>query len=885
MRRTSFSAFCAQPVAMLIAVFALALSSSSFALGQAESVLHDFIAMPHGSYSYSTLISDAAGNLYGTTFNGGTFGFGTVFKLAPGTSGKWTQTVIYHFQGGSDGSNPVAGLVFDAAGNLYGTTESGGGGLNGCCGTAFKLSPNSNGTWNETLLHVFGTPVGTGDASTPMSGLIFDNAGNLYGTTEYGGTADYGTVFMLAPGSQGTWTESVLYSFIDEADGGYPMGSLTLDAAGNLYGTSSIGGDVNCFNGGTQPWGCGVIFKLAHNSNGSWSESALHSFDQFDGVFPVGNVIFDSAGNLYGTTQNGPGINCSIGCGTVFKMTPGTSGSWTLKTVYTFAGGPDGETPLGGLVQSADGHFYGTTRAGGNTTNCTYGCGTVFELTPTTTAVWKEKIIHNFSGSSTAPFGVDGSGPAANVLFDQAGNLYGTAANGGTAVSGAGCNGIIYCGGTVFKLAKNSSGQWITSLLYAFAPSGDGLSPAGGLIADGVGNLYGTTQYGGGYGLGSVYQMVAVSGGGYKERVIYSFTGGTDGQNPSGSLASDAAGNLYGTTYYGGSTTCSYNIGCGLVFELSPASNGKWTETILYRFTGASDGQNPVGPLTFDAAGNIFGASTGNDYTSIGGVFELSPSSGGWTFSEIHAFSGIDGAFPNGGLVFDASGNLYGTAGGGAKNSGVVYELSPGASGWTLTLLHTFQGKTDGTYSQQLVFDHNGHLFGTTAEGGNAPSCGGYGCGVVFELVQVAGKWQQKVIYTFQGGNDGQFSLAPLVFDSAGNAYGSTVYGGGPIDGGTVFKLSQSAGTWSESVLHSFDQIPFDAFNPGALLLDSTGHLFGASRGGEDFNGAVFEISLNQAATASRRPIAPSQRRPRPAPPGPLSHDLSKTATSGKGGN
>jgi uncharacterized repeat protein (TIGR03803 family) len=735
------------------------------------------------------------------------------------------------------------------------------------------------------VLYTFGNSAVTNDAGNPVAGLIFDSAGNLYGTTEFGGTADFGTVFELTPGSQGTWTESVLYSFTDETDGAYPFASVTIDAAGHLYGTGSQGGDVSCNNGGYQPWGCGVVFKLTHNSDGTWSESVLHSFVQYDGAFPMGNVIFDSAGNLYGTTQNGPGINCGFGCGTAFKMTPGGNGTWTLKTVYTFAGGPDGETPLGGLVQGADGHFYGTTKGGGNTTNCSYGCGTVFELTPTSGPVWKEKIIHNFSGSSTAPYGVDGDAPITNVIFDQAGNLYGTTPVGGSVASAATCYAVSRCGGAVFKLSKNASGQWIGSLLYAFGASGDGLNPQGGLVADSAGNLYGTTPYGGAHGLGSVYELIAQSSGGYKERVIYSFAGGTDGFYPSGTLISDVAGNLYGATFYGGNTLCPYNIGCGIIFELSPGAGGKWTEAILYRFTGGTDGEFPGSPLTFDSAGNLYGVGSGSNNAGLGTVFQLSPSGGSWTFSLLHAFTGLDGAFPGGGLIFDASGNLYGVAEGGAKGNGVVYELSPGSGGWTQTLLHTFQGKTDGGYPNPLAIDQHGHLFGTAAIGGSTTNCSS-GCGVVFELVQIAGQWQQKAIYSFAGGNDGQLPLARVIFDSVGNLYGSTYYGGGPYAGGTVYKLTPSAGTWSESVVYALGEVLFDAYRPGPLLLDSTNHLFGTAGGGFDFNGTVFEITLNQAAESSQqRPITPSQLRPRQMPPGPPFYALTKAATSGKGGN
>jgi uncharacterized repeat protein (TIGR03803 family) len=870
---------CLRSALCLISLVLLLASSAAFA--QVETILHDFIALPHGGIPESTLIADSAGNLYGTTEFGGTYGYGTIFKLSANSSGKWTETILYNFESGTDGSNPVAGLTFDSAGNLYGTTSLGPICVPYCGyeagGAVFKLSPNSDGSWSLTVLHTFNSQ---GDGAMPLSGVVLDGAGNVYGTTYQGGSGEYGTIYELSP-SGGSWTETILYNFTDEADGGYPFDSLTFDKAGNLYGTASVGGDVNCENYQYQPIGCGLVFEFIHNSDGTWTESVLHTFEQYDGLFPQAPVIFDSAGNLYGTTENGPGTNCGLGCGTVFKMTPGSSG-WTLKTVYTFAGGPDGEFPSSGLVMSSDGHFYGTTSAGGSTLNCQYGCGTVYQLTPSSTAVWKEQIIHNFSATSSAQSGgIDGSAPMAAVTFDQFGNLYGTASAGGPAAAVAACVGAYRCGGTAFKMTKNSSGQWVTSLLYSFTGVGEGSGPGGALISDSAGNLYGTTEYGG-VGNGIVFELMPQSSGGYKERVIHTFLGGTDGSLPIGGLTFDSAGNLYGTTYYGGANSgCTTSTtGCGTVYELSPSTSGKWTETILHAFADA-DGTEPAGDLIMDSHGNLFGTAGGNSQGGAGTVFELSPSGGTWSLSVLYTFN-TGNIYGPGSLIMDSSGNIFGLAGGGERGAGAIIELSPGTSGYTLSVLHQFAGGTDGSNPGGLAFDKAGNIVGVTEEGGNT-ACE-YGCGTVFELAKVGSTWQKRTIFSFAGGVDASYPFGSFTIDSSGNLYGSS-WGGGSATScsgggcGTVYKLSESAGVWTDTVLYSFGSNPFDAYRTSPLLWNSANILYGTGAGGDDGNGAAFQIDLNQAPKLSAPPPAQPHMQRQSQP------QRAASLQSAKGGN
>jgi uncharacterized repeat protein (TIGR03803 family) len=304
----------------------VALISVSFAAATTETILHSFVSLPYGANPQANLIADASGNFYGTTFSGGRYGStaelgcGTVFKLARDPTGKWKETVLYNFTCDSDGGNPAGGLILDASGNLYGTTEQGGSfSQEPCtysgCGVVFKLTPVVKGKWAETVLYSF---QGTDDGYIPVAGLVFDDAGNLFGTTYYGGPGGWGTVFELTPGAKGGWTETTLYSFTDGADGANPSGSLTLNSSGAVYGTTQYGGDLNC-PGGDRVYGCGTVFQLTKNSDNTWTEAVLYSFtDSDDGGYPLSNVIFDSEGMLYGTTPSG---GAGSG-GTVFSLTP-----------------------------------------------------------------------------------------------------------------------------------------------------------------------------------------------------------------------------------------------------------------------------------------------------------------------------------------------------------------------------------------------------------------------------------------------------------------------------------------------------------------------------------------------------------------------------------
>ncbi|MGO9561019.1 MAG: choice-of-anchor tandem repeat GloVer-containing protein [Candidatus Korobacteraceae bacterium] len=377
----------------LAIVFALIIVAAPAGQAQSFTVLHNFTDGTDGAYPQSGVARDAAGNLYGTASSGGA-GYGTVYKLTP-KNGSWVFAPLYQFAGGNDGANPVAPVMIGPNGSLYGTTYEGGG---SGCGTVFNLRPEPMvpltplTPWVETMLHRFQC---TDGEWPPYGDLVFDHAGNIYGTTSGGGTYDSGTVFKLTP-SNGAWTESVLYSFDGGSGGGLPDSGVVLDSAGNLYGT--------VYGGFSEE--AGGVYELTPSGSG-WVEQVLHSFDISDGADPMGGLIFDQSGNLYGTTTSyGPG-----GRGTVFELSP-SGGGWTLTTLSGSSGS------LASLTMDASGNLYGTGDDGA------YGFGNVFRLTRSNGG-WTYTSLHDFTGGS------DGAYPWGGVTLDAHGNLWSTAWRGG----------------------------------------------------------------------------------------------------------------------------------------------------------------------------------------------------------------------------------------------------------------------------------------------------------------------------------------------------------------------------------------------------------------------------------------------------------------------
>jgi len=386
---------------MIVAIFAAFLLMTGTWAMAAEKTLHNFDKGADGTNPYAGVIFDSAGNLYGTTFAGGQQGLGTVIELTPVTGGHFKEKVLYSFGLGKDGVGPSAGLIFDGAGNLYGTTVQGGDyGL----GTVFELTPVSGGHWTEQVLHSFGHGK---DGAGPTAGLVFDASGNLYGTTAQGGAYSLGTGFELKPKTGGGWTETVLHNFGHSKDGYDPGAGLIFDSTGNLYGTTFYGG----------AFGKGTVFELSPKSGGGWTEKVVHSFGSGkDGANPLAELVFDAAGDLYGTTYEGG----AYATGTVFELVPKTGGGWTEKGVHNFGSGKDGVQPRARLIFDSAGNLYGTTYLGGS-----YAKGTAFKLTPKTGGGWTEKVLHNFGNAK------DGASPVAGVIFDASGNAYSATLGGG----------------------------------------------------------------------------------------------------------------------------------------------------------------------------------------------------------------------------------------------------------------------------------------------------------------------------------------------------------------------------------------------------------------------------------------------------------------------
>lgn len=388
----------------------------------------------------------------------------------------------------------------------------------------------------------------------------------------------------------------------------------------------------------------------------AWAQrtfKTLQAFTRTQGVYAHWKPTLDAAGNLYGAACYGG----AYGYGVVFKLAPNPDGSWTESSLHDFTGGADGSCPNGTAIFDAAGNLYSTAYQGG-----TYGAGVVFELTPNLDGSWTESVLYTFTGQA------DGQGPNP-IIFGAQGALYGTVIYGGA-----------HGWGVVFKLTPNTDGTWTESVLYAFTGGLDGGHSVGGLIFDAAGSLYGTTYWAGSAGCGTVFKLTPNSDGSWAETVLHEFTGGWDGANPADALTFDAAGNLYGATDWG---TFSQSCGttCGTVFQLTPKSDGGWTTRILHRFTGGKDGAEANGGcgVTFDAAGNLYGTRTGGGNNGYGVVFNLAPeSSGGWGYHILHAFKGAPGAYPDGGVIFDAAGNLYGTTSGdGIKTFSSVFEITP----------------------------------------------------------------------------------------------------------------------------------------------------------------------------------------------------------------
>ena len=392
-----------------------------------------------------------------------------------------------------------------------------------------------------------------------------------------------------------------------------------------------------------------TLISVANPAAQAQTFTVLHNFTGgADGGSPYAGLTRNGASNFYGTTA----VGGSDGNGTVFELRHAGSG-WVLTPLYSFQGMPDGSTPQAQVTIGPNGSLYGTTTQGGE-----YAQGTVFNLTPASRPPakvfdsWTETLLHSFSGAEN-----DGAFPGSDVVFDSAGNIYGTTTFGG-----------IYNSGTAYELTPSSGS---VRVLYNYN-CGEEITFSADLIFDRLGNLYGTFGYCGPYGYGEVYKLTP-SGSGWTTSILYAFQGGNDGANPVAGLVSDASGNLYGNTITGGAG------GGGTVYELSNAGLN-WTFSVLYGIVGRFDSGSDNGSLVMDSDGNLYGTTVSGGLYGRGSVFKLTQhADGSWTFTDIYDFSGLlDGGGPNGGLILDEAGNLYGTTdSGGSSERGVVFEITP----------------------------------------------------------------------------------------------------------------------------------------------------------------------------------------------------------------
>jgi uncharacterized repeat protein (TIGR03803 family) len=685
------------------------------------------------------LNADSAGNVYGTTTQGGTAGDGVVFMLSP----TLQETVLHNFQGGTDGSDPANGVTLDPAGNLYGVTYSGGAANQG---VVYEISLQGV----ETILHTFN---GGADGGNPECELVRDDAGNFYGTTKAGGSGNAGVVFELdAAGNQ-----SVLYSFTGGVDGGTPLAGLVRDTSGNLYGTASHGG----------AYGAGVVFKI--DSLGT--ETVLHSFGNGkDGTSANVSLVLGPAKELYGTTPTG-GLRAG---GTIFRLDVNGNNYQILYNFpyaydYPYAPSPNG------VIRDSGGNLYGT-----------FGdpvlFGSIFKYDNT----GNYTTLYSFDGQ-------DGEVPTANLFLDASGDLFGTTEFGGPSPLNTQGN------GEVFKL--DTSGN--LTVMFDFLEQKNGDTPSGNVVRDAAGNLYGTTYYGG--GRGTVFKVGL--GGGFA--VLHRFFGSPDGDEPTGDIAIDVARNIYGATFRGGVNNC------GIVYKVDPSGN----ETILHTFNNGGDGGSPLGGVTVDSAGNVDGTTESGGAGGYGVVYKIDP-----TGKEMVLYSftdGADGGSPSCGLFLDAAGILYGTTHfGGQFGYGAVFSLAAAGPG-AFQVVYSFTSCYGGQPSTGVILDQAGNIYGAT----------GYG-----DVYMIDPGGNETTLYS-SGSNLSAFDSA-LVIDSAGNLYGTMQT---EFDYGTVFQLSP---TGQMTVLHAFDDLAGGADPYSGVILDGAGNLYGtASQSGVGGYGVVYKLT------------------------------------------
>lgn len=673
-------------------------------------------------------------------------------------------TGLHGFSVFPKGAQPEAPLIQGPDGSFYGTTANGG--TNGGFGTVFRITSNAV----AATLYTFS---GGSDGSGPQAGLVMGKDGYLYGTTAFGGDNNGdGTIFRIS--TNGALT--TLYTFKGGAEGSEPAGGLIQGVDGNLYGTTEFGGDAN---------DDGTIFQITT----SGLLTTLYTFTGgSDGSGPMAGLIQGTDGNLYGTAASGGDANLD---GTIFQVT--TNGAFTL--LYTFTDGTDGSGPAAPLIQGFDGSFYGTAQFGGDAN----GDGTIFQVT--TNGGFTSLYV--FTGGS------DGSGPAAGLLQDTNGILYGTTQFGGNA------NGD----GTIFQITTNGA----FAGMYEFANGTDGANPMAGLLRAKDGELYGTTSGGNTNGAGTIYRIS--TSGTYASWFL--FPGINDGEFPSADLVLGQDGNFYGTAEDGG------YLDNGVIFRATQSG----VVTLLYKFGTMGlntfgdglDGSFPEGILVQGSDGTLYGTTSIGGANDDGTIFSITTNG---VFTLLYTFSGTsDGSSPQAGLVFGNDGNLYGTASGGgdANGDGTIFQITTNGA---FTTIYTFSGGSDGSAPwAPLIQGLDGNLYGTAEFGGDAN-----GDGTIFQ-VSTSGAFVP--LYPFANGVDGANPVAALVQGSDGLFYG-TASSGGLYTNGTVFKIDS---TGNFTVLAQFDGTN-GAFPEAPLRQGKDGNFYGTTPdGGTNNSGTLFQVT------------------------------------------
>ena len=546
----------------------------------------------------------------------------------------------------------------DSAGNLFGVTNDGNG------GTIFEIA-KTNGTYASTPTTLY-TFTGGSDGASPDGPLIMDAAGDLFGTTSTGGANGNGTVFELKKTNGAYAATPTTIASLGGSDAFFQIGGLLMDSAGDLFGTTVDGGANND----------GAVFEIKYQ-NGSYASTPtiLYSFtDSVDGQHPNAGLIMDAAGDLFGTANDGPGsAGDSLSDGSVFVL-KAIDGGYTEFTIADFGNTRSavGQFATSGLTADAAGDLFGVANSADNDGNVVYEIpadGATIASVPKTLATF---------GGASAQAGVGGGGPYGGLVMDHAGNLFGTTTDGN---------------GSVFEIAYEGGGNYAATPTTIATFSGGDAEPLGNLIMDANGDLFGTTATGGAHGDGSVFEIKFVNGSyASTPTTLYSFSGGTDGKIPYGGLVMDANGDLFGTTTGGSAGGATGGPGSsaatgGTVFEIN-ATNGTYasTPTTLYTFTGGSDGSTPISSLIMDAAGDLFGTTTGF-HGGAATAFEIKATNGSYAStptvlgSFTSSFGGADAI--SGGLVMDAAGDLFGVT----SVEGEVFEIK----------------NTNGSYSSPII--------------------------------------------------------------------------------------------------------------------------------------------------------------------------------------